>query len=132
MKNELNVFHYGYHSHKPKYWFSNIKQFFTNIKYAYQRATKGFCTHDVWDLDTYYARLISSSLKEFRQNISKFSYNVTEDKDIDNTDRWDYHIWDIEQHFLNYLDEAYTEKEQIVELQKGIEMLKESWTDLWD
>lgn len=51
--NKLNVFHFGY-SHKFTLW--NIKNFFRTLKWAWQRATKGYCDWDRWDLDFFYWR----------------------------------------------------------------------------
>ena len=47
-----NVFKYGYTPWRyPSNWRDNIELFFRHFKWAYQRATKGFCDMDVWDLD---------------------------------------------------------------------------------
>ena len=40
----------------------NIIWFFNAIGYAYQRATKGFSSFDVWDLNNYLEEVISESL----------------------------------------------------------------------
>ena len=50
MKNKLNLFTYGYYPGTP---FQNIKQFFRNIKFCFQRCIKGYCDKDVWDMDIY-------------------------------------------------------------------------------
>ena len=66
--NKINVFTYGYMPWKyPSNWKNNIFQFFYNLKYAWQRATKGYCDHDLWSLDYYYANMFSSSLKEMAE-----------------------------------------------------------------
>ena len=60
---DLNIFKKGYHNWKcPIY---NIKQFFRNCKYAWQRATKGYSDWDIWDLGTYYSDIISNSMAQF-------------------------------------------------------------------
>ena len=67
MKNKLNVFKYGIYSWKyPRNWFSNIGMFFRNLKRAKDRATKGFCDWDIWDLDVWLLELLPASLKEFK------------------------------------------------------------------
>ena len=67
MGNELNVFNKGNYStwKYPSNWPGNIKHFFRCFKYAYQRATKGFCDWDAWDLDVYYSFLFVNSLRYF-------------------------------------------------------------------
>lgn len=68
MKNELNVFN---HNYLPlsywKNWFFNIKQLFKNIKYAWQRATKGYCDCDVWDLRNYLTYIMRDSISELSE-----------------------------------------------------------------
>lgn len=63
----LNVFEYGIDNWKPRQWFHNIRQFFRNIRFAWQRATKGYCDWDTWDLDTFYTNLLIDSLQKFRK-----------------------------------------------------------------
>ena len=64
----MNIFSFGIYSHKPRWWFSNIKQFFRNIKYAWQRATRGFSDPDWWEFDSYLSRIISGGLKTLDKN----------------------------------------------------------------
>ena len=61
----MTIFKFGIFSHKPRWWFSNIKQFFRSIKYAWQRATRGFSDPDWWEFDSYLSQTISGCLKEF-------------------------------------------------------------------
>lgn len=60
--NELNVFNNPYCFWRaPFQWF---KRFFRNIKFAYQRVTKGYCDYDCYDLDSYYTAIITNTLRE--------------------------------------------------------------------
>lgn len=68
----MNIFKFGIYGHHPKWWFSNIKQFFRNIKYAWQRATRGFADPDWWEFDSYLSQTISGCLKEFDKKRSGF------------------------------------------------------------
>lgn len=62
---DLNIFKKGYHNWKcPIY---NIKQFFRNCKYAWQRATKGYSDYDISDLECFYSSLISTSMQQFAE-----------------------------------------------------------------
>ena len=61
----MNIFSFGIYGHHPKWWFRNVKQFFRNIKYAWQRATRGFSDPDWWEFDSYLSQTISGCLKEF-------------------------------------------------------------------
>lgn len=63
--NKLNVFNTYWSPWKyPSNWFRNAKTFFRQIKWAYQRITRGFCDCDYWDLDTYLSELLAQSLKK--------------------------------------------------------------------
>ena len=64
----MNIFSFGIYSHNPRWWLHNIKQFFKNIKYAWQRATRGFSDPDCWEFDSYLSRIISSGLKTLDKN----------------------------------------------------------------
>ena len=61
----MNIFSFGIYKHHPRWWFRNVKQFFRNIKYAWQRATRGFADPDWWEFDSYLSQTISGCLKEF-------------------------------------------------------------------
>ena len=64
----MNIFSFDIYSHHPRWWLHNIKQFFRNIKYAWQRATRGFSDPDCWEFDSYLSRIISGGLKTFDKN----------------------------------------------------------------
>lgn len=68
----MNIFSFGIYGHHPRWWFSNIKQFFKNIKYAWQRATRGFADPDWWEFDSYLSQTISGCLKEFDKKRNGF------------------------------------------------------------
>lgn len=68
----MNIFSFGIYGHHPRWWFSNIKQFFKNIKYAWQRATRGFADPDWWEFDSYLSQTISGCLKEFNKKRNGF------------------------------------------------------------
>lgn len=65
----LNVFHQFYSPWKyPRNWIRNIRLFFRQFKWAYQRATRGYCDPDWWDLDSYYLDLFSETLNHMADN----------------------------------------------------------------
>lgn len=65
--NPLSVWHYGIYSHAPRFWWENIKMFFQNIRFAWQRATKGYCSYDVWDLDAHLCYVIRDTLRRLSE-----------------------------------------------------------------
>lgn len=86
--NKLNTFNNYYSPWKyPKNWVSNIRCFLSSFKYSYQRITKGYCDKDLWDLSSYYLKLLSSTLNEFS--------NITEgwpDQKFSSFEDWQSHI----------------------------------------
>ena len=73
----LNVFTFGYWPARNV--FHNIKQFFRNIRYGWQRATKGYCDWDIWDLDQYHLVLLEKALTAFRKNNNGHPIDLTEE-----------------------------------------------------
>lgn len=60
-----NVFKYGINPWRyPRNWFNNIDMFFRQLRWAYQRATKGFCDMDVWDLDGAILNYLSGTIEQ--------------------------------------------------------------------
>lgn len=57
-EDDLNVFKYNLHRNP----LIKLKTFFRTLKYAYQRATRGYCDTDVWDMDWYLSNIISRML----------------------------------------------------------------------
>lgn len=50
--------------------------FHRRIKFAWQRATRGFCDHDWWDLDNFYCNLMAHSLRHYASKTSGYSPSV--------------------------------------------------------
>ena len=99
-KGELNVFTKGYLPLSYwRNWFTNIGQFFRNIKYAWQRATKGYCDRDTWSLDTYYLQLFYHTLKYLAKNTNGWPGKWSlENKTYEN---WQQYLSDMADHFEN-------------------------------
>ena len=138
----LNVFKYKTYSRNP---IKNIRNFFQKIKYIYQRASKGYCDWDLYDLDNFYLNLLSKSIKEFADKIKSMPYNMTEEE-------WDGILNETSVCFYNANEnnDVYknpyninTEKENYFEcekenwerrteqLQKGMKLFSKHIRDLW-
>ena len=79
----LNVFKYGYNTWKrPRNWLPNIRQFFRTMRYAWDRATKGYCRWDLWDLQDFHTDLIIESLEDFKKDAK--GYPARLDPEFDN------------------------------------------------
>lgn len=75
---DLNVFKFGYYSWRCP--LRNIRQFFRNIKYAWQRAIKGYCKADIWDLSNYWQSLMINSLKDFEDSTNGYPGNMSDEQ----------------------------------------------------
>lgn len=65
---EMNVFKYGWMPWcHPLNWWGNIKLFFRQFKWAWQRATRGFADCDVWNLDSSILNYLSGTLKQLSE-----------------------------------------------------------------
>lgn len=107
--NKINVFTYNYVPWKYfSNWKHNIPQFFRNIKYAWQRATKGYCDQDLWSLDWYYANMFSASLKEMAE--SSYGYPCEFENEENGMEKWKAILNEMSLLFHNCLEdnEAYT------------------------
>ena len=117
----LNVFTYGIGGWKyPSNWFRNIKQFFRNIKYAWQRATRGFCDQDWWNLDIYYTTLFVKSLRHLATHNMGHPYDMDEDK-------WNAWLRETADEFYKSLEETNSFENPYAE---EAEALFDKWT--WD
>lgn len=52
----------------PFRWLEKIKDIPREIKYIYQRATRGWCTRDVWGFDRYLAEVIVGGLTHMKKH----------------------------------------------------------------
>ena len=79
MKSDLDIMKFGISSHAPKFWFSNLKQFFRNLKFARQRIKRGYADCDTWEMDAFLSVLISEMLIDLSQNSHGCPYGKDEE-----------------------------------------------------
>ena len=135
---EINVFKNGYLRIKSlKRIPHNIKQFFKNIKAAYQRATKGIAYYDTWNFNSFLNHIFKVGLLQLKDTTHTYpiEYKTMEDwqaelqRIADLTDKLDtdycerkYGIDDYEkinQEYKQTLNEFFT-------------WMAENYCDLWD
>ena len=107
---QLNVFTYGYNA--PRHIFANIKQFFHNVRFAWQRATRGYCDFDLFDLDSFYSQLFVDSLEDFTKNLHGAPMEFY-DFEHDSCQPWSDYIKEMRQHFYNSIEENEVQKNEI-------------------
>lgn len=106
---KLNVFNTIWHPWRyPSNWISNIKIFFRQFKWAYQRITKGFCDYDIWDMDVYLIQLLADGIKQLAD--TSWGYPCTEE--FPTHESWQeylYKICDLLNYSLSELPNEYEE-----------------------
>ena len=119
MVSKLNVFklaRYGF-----PWW--RIDRYVVALRYAWQRATKGYCDYDLWDLKPYFSHLFIAALGEMVPE----DESVFKEEYADGQRAWYQNLREICQNFENgllesdeemdelrqkLLQEVYTEKER--------------------
>lgn len=112
MKSKLSVFTpapYGkWQIHKKIIWF------FRSLKCAWQRATKGYCYRDTWDLDHFYTQLFIDSITSFRNNLHGAPCDLYDEKN-DSIEKWENYLDEMVSHFYNSLEENEVQKNEYEE-----------------
>lgn len=103
--NHNNILKFGYYK---LFRLSNIKQFFRNMKFAYQRITKGYCEPDVWDMDVYLQYLLPDMLRE----LAETTHGWPQSKEFPNFEDWQEYLREIALHFENSREDNSTEIER--------------------
>ena len=67
-----------------RYYFTHpwkiIPQTFRNIKFAWQRITKGYCEYDYWNIDCYLLKLLPELFDDFRKSLHGYPCSFTEEE----------------------------------------------------
>lgn len=147
----MNVFENPWRFTKsPIRW---ARRFFVSFKLLWQRATKGYCDEDLWNLDSHLAELLGSALKELSDIACAYPSR------LESHEEWQKILADISEHFHMTLEDSYDtpcldawfdddfnielrekmreENERINEERENhkdeaLKMLSEYWFDLWD
>lgn len=127
----MNILKFGIFCHKPRCWLKNISQFFRNLKYAKQRATRGYSDPDIWNLDDYISQVIANTAEHLSNNFTGYPPEITEEI-------WKQELHEISEHMNTYLhlkDIAKTKEDSILmqqEYQTALLMLQQRHMDMWD
>lgn len=81
-------------------WHRYIPWFFRNLKYAYQRACRGYSDCDVWNLDSYLATLIAESLISLADDTVGYPISMS------SPEAWDETLRNVAKHFSNYVNSS--------------------------
>ncbi len=74
---------------KTSYYFKHpiifITDFIRNVRWAYQRITKGYCESDLWNMDWWFLEIFPAMLREFINNADGYpGYDP-----YDTPEKWD-------------------------------------------
>ena len=75
--NECSVFTYPWKWNTWRGFWRNIAQFFDNLGAAWQRATKGYCVGDIWNLDYSVINYLINTLTEYRNTTVSWPDRLT-------------------------------------------------------
>ena len=64
-----------YHGLNP---IQKIKKFFRDLKFCYQRITRGWCESDTWNMDTWFLEVIPPMLNYLRKNTHGHPCEISE------------------------------------------------------
>lgn len=105
VKNQLTVFNYNFLPWRLRNIPRNMKYACRNIKYAWQRATKGYCDCDLWNLDGYLTFLIAAAIEDLADNHMGYPGVAP----VDTDEKWTEMLHTIAQN-LKESDECYDEE----------------------
>lgn len=79
----------------PSNWIRIIRMNLRNLKYAYQRVTRGVADCDYWDLDHYFLRIFVEGLDLLRKN----THGYPGDAEFDTPEKWDAYLKEMQDCF---------------------------------
>lgn len=139
---EMNVFKMYYY--KKRFIFKNIKQFLYNLKYAWQRITRGYADCDVYNLDWFLEQVLKGALIKLAnttysypdtyENLESWQEDlkrISELVDLSNVDNrlsecYDENMCLIKDKYLNLIEECVNYRNEI------FDWLKINMNHLWD
>lgn len=141
----MNILKYWknlYNWKNPLNWWRLPGYWCRAIKYGWQRATRGFSDLDCWDLDQYYTQLFIDSLSYFKEHLHSCPADLY-DEETDSHEKWQKYLEDMICYFYNSLEEneafpSNFENERVAsawrrgQLEKGLNMFVNRFSDLWD
>lgn len=107
--NNLNVFNQSYSPWRyPSNWINNIRLFFRQFKWAYQRITRGYCDYDVWDLDTHLTEYLAQTI----EHLAKTTHSYPGNEEFPTYEDWENYLMEIVNKLKYSLSELPNEYEE--------------------
>lgn len=133
-----SVFKFPYNWARLHGIIGNIKHIPCIFKYAWQRITRGYADHDVWNFDTYLTSIITSGLRDLAEYGHTFALDFTPEEwknwlkeTADMLEEGADNDWWTD---WNMPGEAYQKESERRELlfNEAFDRLKDHFGDLWD
>lgn len=88
--NRNNIYREGYMplNYYPQNWFYNIRHFFRTLKWANQRARRGYSDIDVYNLKDYLMRVLIGSLRHMADRTMSYPIKYALEGDDDGDEEW--------------------------------------------
>jgi len=132
--------------------FSKLKNFFRQIKWAWQRVFQGWDNRVTWDIGYYLAENMPDWLEKLKEDkagipismfteeeLSDSSGHISDEAEEQARKRWDDVLTEIiigfeaAESIINYeFDEDYDEETAYLEFNRGMDLFKEHFFSLWD
>lgn len=114
-------------------WNNEISMIPRRIKWFFQRGWRGYSDNDVWNFDSYLAKVISKGCKQLAKEKHGYPSDLTPEK-------WEEILNEISKNFEEYikiieLEEGYetiSQEEFSKKLDKMFDLLKNNFGHLWD
>lgn len=116
--------------------FYKLKEALRHLKWRCQRFSRGYADIDCWDIDEWFTKSILKILKQFKSNLHGHPFDMTEEE-------WEAVLQEMIDCFelvdqsddIIYLEPAEQMKlnEKVIAAKnKGLDLFKEHFFDLWD
>ena len=112
--------------YKRRYIFSNLKHYFREIKWGFQRFKRGYCDPDWWDIDLWFFH----TLEKLLSNLAEHS--ISYPSDCESHEAWVEELNNIIEKLHN-INNSYKDIQSEYKLQQEIlEWFSRRCFDLWD
>lgn len=129
---------FKYFPYTTKYYITHPWEWFTalwrSLKYSKQRANRGFCDYDVWDIDTWFLNTTPKMLRQLATTASGYPDHMD---GIESFEDWQNTLLTManyfeqaQMNFDNVSDSSYEEAKTC--LNKGMELFTKYFFTLWD
>lgn len=118
----MNIFKSDYFPRR--YIFRNLRQFFRNVKFAWQRATKGYADRDVWNLDISICGYLAATLEHLANTTHSYP-----DHSFPQFEDWQKELRELAHEFQLC---AQSEDTELSRIGPALQRLAAIFPDLWD